>query len=87
MASKKEQMMMMLQQQMMQQQMVKQQMMEDMIEMNQANQVVGAIDNILEENINLKKELTLNNVQKKKNKMIDGARLKQVNINKRRTGK
>ena len=49
MASKKEQMMMMLQQQMMQQQMVKQQMLEDMIEMNQANQVVGAIDNILEE--------------------------------------
>jgi hypothetical protein len=87
MAANKEQMMMMFQQMMLQQQ----QMQQEQQEMNEVIQTAGAIDNILKENIQLKKQINLDKVRNEKNKLIKKARGGTVNfrnkLNKKRTAK
>jgi|LUMU01.1.fsa_nt_gb hypothetical protein len=85
--TKEQKMMMMLQQQMMQQQIMQQKIQQEQIENNEAFQVAGAIDNILAENIKLKKQLNFNQVRDEKNNVINKGRRKPLDLNKRRTAK
>ena len=57
--------------------------------MNQkkAEQIAGAVDGVLAENVQLKKQINLNQIQQKKTDTINQARRKPVNIKEKRTGK
>ena len=71
--------------------MEQQRMQQEQQEMNEVIQTAGAIDNILKENIQLKKQINLDKVRNEKNKLIKKARGGTVNfrnkLNKKRTAK
>lgn len=87
MTANKQQMMMMFQ--LMQQQ--QQQIEQEKREMNEVFQTAGAINNILQENIQLKKQINLDKVRNEKDKLIKKGRGGTVNfrnkLNKKRTAK
>ena len=71
----------------MQQAMMQMQQMKKMQENIAAEKAASVINNIVDENVNLKKQINLQNVQNKKSNMINKARRKPVDTTKKRTGK
>jgi hypothetical protein len=57
--------------------------------MNQqkAEKIAGAVDGVLAENVQLKKQINLNQIQLQKEKTINQGRQKPIDITKKRTGK
>jgi uncharacterized protein YigA (DUF484 family) len=62
-------------------------MKQEMMQQQKASQIAGAVDGVLAENVQLKKQINLNQVQLEKSNMINKARQKPVEITKKRTGK
>jgi hypothetical protein len=60
---------------------------QEMMQQKKAQQIVGAVDGVLSENVQLKKQINLNQIQLEKEKTINQGRQKPVDITKKRTGK
>tara|TARA_R110000824_G_scaffold60998_1_gene162754 strand:+ start:372 stop:851 length:480 start_codon:yes stop_codon:yes gene_type:complete len=62
-------------------------MKQEAVNQKKASYMVNAVDSVMSENVQLKKQLNLNQVQLEKSKTINQARQKPVDITKKRTGK
>ena len=60
---------------------------QEVINHKAAAHIAGAVDSIMAENVQLKKQINLNQIQQKKTDTINQARKKPVNLTERRTGK
>jgi exonuclease V gamma subunit len=61
--------------------------MQEVMQQRKAQQIAGAVDGVLAENVQLKKQINLNEIQLEKSNTINQARQKPVEITKKRTGK
>ena len=53
----------------------------------QTSKIINVVDQVLSENVQLKKKMNLDNIQNQKNQTINSARTQPVDLMQRRTGK